>query len=248
MAKTSTSSSRNLPIWEVSEFAWRIAQEQDMAKTSTSLPRNLPIWGVSKSAWQTAQAQDQDEDVAKTSRNLPIWEVSESALQKSQVQARDSSMNADAPVWEMARTSPPRPLKFGIYLLECPRGGADVLTLLGPASLIASAREDFERTHQSSWCNSSAPTEKPHWRIWPSLRLRRKSPAGKPRSRFHARKVISLCSRSIYTRSGTIDPLIWPEFRSTAGIVILVAHMTQIGYLTLKWEFVQFCCSRPEND
>jgi hypothetical protein len=28
-------------------------------------------------------------------------------------------------------------MKFGIYLLECLRGGADILTLLGLASLIA---------------------------------------------------------------------------------------------------------------
>jgi hypothetical protein len=138
MAKTFTSSSRNLPIWEVSEFAWRTAQgqDEDVAKTS----RYLPIREVSKSAWQTAQAQDQDEDGAETSRNLPIQEVSKSALQIAQYQdqARESSLNANSPIREMARTSPPKPMKLRIYLLECPREGADAVTLLGPASLIAS--------------------------------------------------------------------------------------------------------------
>jgi hypothetical protein len=84
------------------------AQGFIMAKTSTTSSRNLPTRGVSDSALQIAQAQD-----------------------------RDSSLIADAPFWEMARTSPPKPLKLGIYLFECLEGGADVLTLLGPASLIA---------------------------------------------------------------------------------------------------------------
>jgi hypothetical protein len=87
------------------------AQDQDLAETSTSSSRNVSIRRVSTSAFEEAQARDQ---------------------------ARDSSLNADAPVWEMARTSPPKPMKSGIYLLECSRGVADVLTLLGPASLIAS--------------------------------------------------------------------------------------------------------------
>jgi hypothetical protein len=42
--------------------------------------------------------------------NLPIREVSESALQTAQAQAQDqernSLFNADAPVWEMAKTFP----------------------------------------------------------------------------------------------------------------------------------------------
>jgi hypothetical protein len=71
-----------------------------------------------------------------SSMNLPIREVSETAVQKAQAQDRDSPL-ADTPVWKMARTSPPKPMKPGIYLLECPREGANVLTLLGPASHIA---------------------------------------------------------------------------------------------------------------
>jgi hypothetical protein len=114
------------------------AQGFIMAKTFTSSSRNLPIWEVSEFAWRTAQ--DQDEDGAETSRNLPIQEVSKSALQIAQYQdqARESSLNANSPIREMARTSPPKPMKLRIYLLECPREGADAVTFLGPASLIAS--------------------------------------------------------------------------------------------------------------
>jgi hypothetical protein len=109
------------------------AQGFIMAKTSTTSLRNMPIWEVSESAWQTAQA---------SSRNLPNWEVSESALQIAQAQDQDrDSPLADTIVWEMARISLPKPMKLGIYLLECPRGGADVLTLLGHVSLIAELRK-----------------------------------------------------------------------------------------------------------
>jgi hypothetical protein len=56
---------------------------QDLAEISTSSPRNLPIRRVSHPALQEAQARDQ---------------------------ARDSSLNADAPVWDMARISSLKPM------------------------------------------------------------------------------------------------------------------------------------------
>jgi hypothetical protein len=91
---------------------------------------------MSESASQIAQAQDQDVDVTKTSRNLPIWEVCPN-LPGRKAQARDYFWNADAPVWEMARTSLSKPMKHGIYLLECSEGGGDVLTCMNPTYLIA---------------------------------------------------------------------------------------------------------------
>jgi hypothetical protein len=120
------------------DYATTITDEQRREESSSPSTMELDQPGGSSLDHRCAHGNDE----ASTSylRNLPIREVSKSALQIAQAkdQARDPSLNADAPIWEMAQTSPPKPMKPGIYPLECPREEADVLTLLGPASLIAS--------------------------------------------------------------------------------------------------------------
>jgi hypothetical protein len=107
------------------------AQDFIMAKTSTTSSRNLPVWEVSISARQKAQAQGQD---------------------------RDSSL-AVTRVWEMARTSPPKPTKLGIYLLECSKEEQTS----SHSSALRTSMQSFEDTAivLGNCCKSSALTEKP---------------------------------------------------------------------------------------
>jgi hypothetical protein len=60
----------------------------------------------------SAQDQDLGEILISSLFNLPIRRVSNPALQEAQSpnQARDSSLNADAPLWDMARTSSLEPM------------------------------------------------------------------------------------------------------------------------------------------
>jgi hypothetical protein len=83
-----------------------LGQDEDLFKTSTSSSRNLPIREVSETGGQRAQARDMAKMSTSLPRNLRIQVVSESAVQKAQDE--DSPLNANAPVWEMARTFPLR--------------------------------------------------------------------------------------------------------------------------------------------
>jgi hypothetical protein len=169
LPQASTSSSRNLPIRDVSESAGQKAQARDMAETSTSCPRNLPIREVSESAGQKAQARDMAETSTSSPRNLPIREVSESALQIAQAQDRNSSV-ADTPVWEMARTSPPKPIAWNLPTRMSERRSGRPNTP-GPCKPHYVGPVKTSEGLVTSWRNSSTPTEMPRWRdvrIWPT--------------------------------------------------------------------------------